>query len=91
MLLLLLLLSLLLLLLLLLTALHENDRSPYAKPKSREIGLKRSFICKRISLKLTQRRQVGRSPGKKGAPSLFENCPLKRRRHENTSELLRGA
>ena len=55
----------------------------------RERGLKRSVICMRRSLKLTQRRQVGRSRGKKGAPSLFENCPLKKRRHENTSELLR--
>ena len=45
----------------------------------------------RINLKLTQRRQVGRLRGKKGAPSLFENCPLKSRRHENTSQLLGGA
>ena len=68
---------LLLLLLLLLTASHENDQSPSAKPKSREIGLKRSVICMRISLKLTQRRQVGPSRGKKGTLSL-RKLPLKK-------------
>ena len=52
--------------------------SPYAKPKSREIGLKRSVICMCISLKLTQRRQVGRSRGKKGTFSL-RKLPHKKR------------
>ena len=61
-----------------LTGLPWLNMSPYAKPKSREIGLKRSVICMRISLKLTQRRQVGRSRGKKGTFSL-RKLPHKKR------------
>ena len=52
-----------LLLKLITTALHENDRSPYAKPKSR--GLKRSVICmrkKQTSRKLKPNSHVAPKP-----------------------------
>ena len=79
-----------LLLKLITAALHENDRSPYAKPKSREM-LKAFRYLHTYKPQTHSANKGGRSRGKKGTPSLFENFPLKGRRHENTSELLGGA